>query len=48
MKDTTIGFRIDEVEKEALKKVCDKEDISMSQLLRRIIKQYIAEHQEQK
>lgn len=40
-KDTKISIRINEQEKEQLKAVADKLDISVSQLLRTLIKEYL-------
>ena len=42
---TTIAIRIDEDEKKLLAEAAKKEDLSMSQVIRRAIRDYIAKHQ---
>ena len=43
MKDNTITFRITTEEKETLRQLAAKEDVSVSKLIYRIIKQYLME-----
>ena len=43
MKDNTITFRITTEEKEALRQLAAKEDVSVSKLIYRIVKQYLME-----
>lgn len=40
----TVSIRISEEEKEALKEFADKMDLSMSQVVRRALKEYFAKH----
>ena len=48
MKDTRIGFRVSEEEKELLVQLAQKKDISISQLIREAIAAYIKLKEEQK
>lgn len=41
-RDTTVGFRLSEEEKAILKKVCEKEGVTMSELIRRSIYNIVA------
>ena len=43
MKDNTITFRITTEEKETLRRLAAKEDVSVSKLIYRIVKQYLME-----
>ena len=43
MKDNTITFRITTEEKETLRQLAAKEDVSVSKLIYRIVKQYLTE-----
>ena len=43
MKTTSINFRLSEEEKEAIKAICDKRDISMAQFIREAIRVAIKE-----
>lgn len=43
MKDTNITFKLSSAEKEAIKALAAKKDISASQLIREAIKKYIQE-----
>ena len=43
MKDNTITFRITTEEKEILRQLAAKEDVSVSKLIYRIVKQYLME-----
>ena len=43
MKDNTITFRITTEEKETLRQLAAKEDVSVSKLIYRIVKQYLRE-----
>ena len=43
MKDNTITFRITTEEKETLRRLAAKEDVSVSKLIYRIVKQYLRE-----
>lgn len=43
VKDDIISFRIDNDTKETLKQLAAKEDVSVSKLIYRIIKQYLTE-----
>ena len=43
---TTISVRIDESEKEALQKYADENDLTVSQVVRRAIKDYFAAQQD--
>ena len=43
VKDSIISFRIDNDTKEGLRQLAAKEDISVSKLIYRIIKQYLME-----
>ena len=43
MKDNTITFRITTEEKETLRQLAAKEDISVSKLIYRIVKQFLME-----
>lgn len=44
MKTEKIEIRISPAEKELLREVASKQDISMSQLIRQLIKEYIKEN----
>lgn len=43
---TTVSVRLDDIEKEQLKEYADKHDLSMSQVIRKAIKELIAQDQE--
>lgn len=43
MKDVVISIRISEQEKEALKAYADKQDLTMSQIARKLIKDFLKE-----
>ena len=43
---TTISVRLEDSEKELLKEYADKNDLSMSQVIRKAIKLFITENQE--
>lgn len=43
MKDNTITFRITTEEKETLRQLAAKEDVSVSKLIYRIVKQFLME-----
>lgn len=45
IKTSQIGIRISDEEKEALRKISEKQDITMSQLIRKMIRNFIAENQ---
>lgn len=45
MKTEMIALRVTEVDKEALKKLCEKKDIPMSQLMREILRDYLKANQ---
>ena len=44
MKTATIGLRISEQEKEQLEAIAAKRDVSLSQIIREIIKEYLKEN----
>ena len=45
---TTITIRLDETEKQAIAQYADENDLSMSQVVRRALKLFFAEEQENK
>lgn len=45
---TTITIRIDEKEKEKLQEIADVNDLTLSQIVRRAIKEFLAKETEEK
>lgn len=43
-KDTTVTVRLGEADKAALKALCEQEDITPSQVVRRLIRQHLKQH----
>jgi predicted transcriptional regulator len=43
---TVLTIRITEEEKEALQRISDKTDLSMSHIVRQLIKQFLKKHQQ--
>ena len=45
---TTITIRLEEIEKQAIAQFAEANDLSMSQVVRRALKEYFAKHGEDK